>query len=163
IREQERQLKAITDDQDRLRKNLKEMPPTAAAYKRYLQKFDQQETQIETYQADIKKLQATEHEQQKALDDCLASFSAEHAQRPSAQECNATRARHRRKCRAFFIAFHPSHALAYGRSSLLPEMLSCPSTLTWSVSASSSSDPASRTSRRRSSPPWKNSTSAAAS
>jgi hypothetical protein len=77
IREQERQLKTITDDQERLRKNLKEMPPTAAAYKRYLEKFDQQETAIEKYQADIKKLQTTEHEQRKALDDFLANFSAD--------------------------------------------------------------------------------------
>jgi septal ring factor EnvC (AmiA/AmiB activator) len=77
IGEQERQLKTITDDQDRLRKNLKEMPPTAAAYKRYLEKFDQQETAIEKYQADIKKLQTTQHEQRKALDDFLAAFSAD--------------------------------------------------------------------------------------
>jgi hypothetical protein len=77
IQELERQLKAITDDQVRLRANLKEMPATAAAYKRYLEKFDQQETQIEKYQADIKKLQAQEHLQQKALEDYLAHFSAE--------------------------------------------------------------------------------------
>jgi hypothetical protein len=77
IQEQERQLKAITDDQVRLRANLREMPATAAAYKRYLEKFDQQETQIEQYQQDIKKLQETEHAQQKALDDFLAAFSAD--------------------------------------------------------------------------------------
>jgi hypothetical protein len=76
IAEQQRQLNTITQDQIRLRANLKEMPSTAKAYKRYLEKFDQQETQIETYQADIKKLQSTEHAQQKALDDFLASFSA---------------------------------------------------------------------------------------
>src|SRR5262249_31624104 len=61
IAELERQLKVITDDQVRLRANLREMPPTAAAYKRYLEKFDQQETQIEKYQADVKKLQGVEH------------------------------------------------------------------------------------------------------
>jgi hypothetical protein len=53
------------------------MPSTAKAYKRYLDKFDQQETQIEKYQADIKKLQQTEHEQHKELEDFLADFSAE--------------------------------------------------------------------------------------
>ena len=53
------------------------MPPTAAAYKRYLDKFDQQETQIEKYQADIKKLQDVEHKQQKEFEDFLANFSAE--------------------------------------------------------------------------------------
>jgi hypothetical protein len=77
VQEQEKQLKVIVDDQDRLRKNLKEMPQTAAAYKRYLEKFDTQETQIEKYQAEIKKLQATEHEQKKALEDYLASFDVE--------------------------------------------------------------------------------------
>jgi hypothetical protein len=77
IQEQERQLKTITDDQARLRANLKEMPPTAAAYKRYLEKFDQQETDIEKLQADIKKLQGTEFSQKKEFDDFLANFNAE--------------------------------------------------------------------------------------
>src|SRR5262249_40705726 len=77
IAEQQRQLNTIVQDQVRLRANLKEMPSTAKAYKRYLEKFDQQETQIEKYQADIKKLQATEHEHKKAFDDFLASFTAE--------------------------------------------------------------------------------------
>ena len=76
-RELQRQLKVITEDQARLRANLKEMPTTAQAYKRYLKKFDEQETQIEKYQADIKKLQADEHDQKKAFDDFLANFSAE--------------------------------------------------------------------------------------
>jgi hypothetical protein len=77
IAEQNQQLKIITDDQIRLRANLKEMPPTAAAYKRYLEKFDAQETQIEQYQADIKKLQGVEFKQRKELEDYLANFSAE--------------------------------------------------------------------------------------
>ena len=76
IAEQELQLKTITEDQVRLRANLKEMPPTAAAYKRYLDKFDAQETQIEKYQADIKKLQDTAHQQQKDFEDFLNTFSA---------------------------------------------------------------------------------------
>ena len=61
----------------RLRANLKELPSTAAAYKRYLEKFDAQETQIEQYQADIKKLQGVEFKQQKELEGYLANFSAE--------------------------------------------------------------------------------------
>jgi hypothetical protein len=77
IAELQLQLKTITEDQARLRANLKEMPPTAAAYKRYLDKFDQQETQIEKYQADVKKYQETEHQQKKEFDDFLANFSAE--------------------------------------------------------------------------------------
>jgi septal ring factor EnvC (AmiA/AmiB activator) len=77
VADQQQQLKTITDDQTRLRANLKEMPPTAAAYKRYLDKFDQQETQIDKYQADIKKMQETEHQQQKEFEDFLNNFSAE--------------------------------------------------------------------------------------
>ncbi len=74
--ELQRQLKTITEDQGRLRANLKEMPPTAAAYKRYLEKFDQQETQIEKYQADIKKTQETAQQQQKDFESFLNTFSA---------------------------------------------------------------------------------------
>jgi predicted RNase H-like nuclease (RuvC/YqgF family) len=77
IQEQEKQLKVITDDQTRLRANLKEMPVTAAAYKRYLEKFDTQETQIEQYQADIKMLHGVEFKQTKELEDYLSNFSAE--------------------------------------------------------------------------------------
>jgi hypothetical protein len=77
IQELQRQLKTITDDQNRLRENLKTMPATAAAYKRYLEKFDQQETEIEKYQADIKKLQGVEFAQQKEFEQFLANFSAE--------------------------------------------------------------------------------------
>jgi hypothetical protein len=77
IAEQQQQLTTITNDQTRLRANLREMPPTAAAYKRYLDKFDQQETQIEKYQTDIKTMQGTEHQQQKEFEDFLNNFSAE--------------------------------------------------------------------------------------
>src|SRR5262249_51753169 len=77
IQDKQRELKDITDDQTRLRANLKEMPPTAAAYKRYLDKFDAQETQIEKLQADIKQMQDTEARQRKEFEDFLANFSAE--------------------------------------------------------------------------------------
>src|SRR3954447_2362138 len=77
IQELERQLRTITEDQARLRANLREMPRTAAAYKRYLDKFDKQETEIERLQADIKKLQGTEHGQRKEFEDFLGNLSAE--------------------------------------------------------------------------------------
>src|SRR5262249_33510292 len=63
VGELQRQMKVITDDRDRLRANRKEMPATAA-YQRYREKFDQQESQIEKLQADAKQLQATGHRQQ---------------------------------------------------------------------------------------------------
>jgi hypothetical protein len=77
IGEQERQLKIIVEDQTRLRANLKEMPATAAAYKRYLEKFDTQETQIEAFQKEIKRLQGIEHSQKKEFDDYLANLNVE--------------------------------------------------------------------------------------
>jgi hypothetical protein len=77
IQEQERQLKIIVDDQGRLRANLREMPTTAAAYKRYLEKFDTQETQIEQYQSTIKSLQTSEHAKRKAFEDFINTLNVE--------------------------------------------------------------------------------------
>jgi hypothetical protein len=77
IAELQRQLSTITEDQKRIRANLRETPSSSAAHKRYLEKLDQQETQIEQYQADVKKLQTQEHAQKKAFDDFVAGFSAE--------------------------------------------------------------------------------------
>jgi hypothetical protein len=77
IAQAERQLKAILDDQARLRANLERVPPTSEAYKRYLKKFDDQEIEIEKLQDTIKKLQATEFEQRKAYEDYLANLSVE--------------------------------------------------------------------------------------
>jgi hypothetical protein len=77
IQEQEKQLKIIVDDQARLRANLREMPTTAAAYKRYLEKFDKQETEIEQYQATIKNLQTTEHAKKKAFEDFINNLNVE--------------------------------------------------------------------------------------
>ncbi len=77
IAELERQLKVLTDDQVRLRANLKEVPSDSEIGKRYLKKLNDQETVIETYQADVKKLQTTEHEQRKVFENYLASFTAE--------------------------------------------------------------------------------------
>jgi septal ring factor EnvC (AmiA/AmiB activator) len=77
IGELQRQLNTIVNDQPRLRANMKELPQNSEAFKRIVKKFNDQETQIETYQADIKKLQGVEHQQRKAYDDYLAGFSAE--------------------------------------------------------------------------------------
>jgi hypothetical protein len=76
IVELEKQLKVIVDDQVRLRANSNAIPTSSEAYKRYLKKFDDQETQIEDYQAKIKKLQGVEFSQKKEFEDFLANFSA---------------------------------------------------------------------------------------
>jgi hypothetical protein len=73
----DKQLKAITDDQVRLRANLDKMPPTSAAYKRYLDKFDQQETEIEKIQKSIEEKQEAQKTQQAAYEDYLAGLSVE--------------------------------------------------------------------------------------
>jgi hypothetical protein len=77
IAELQRQLDTIRQDQPRLRMNLKELPQTSEAFQRIVKKFNEQETQIEKYLADIKKLQGVEHGQRKALEDFLAAFNAE--------------------------------------------------------------------------------------
>jgi hypothetical protein len=77
LQQQERLLKVIVDDQARLRANLREMPQTADAYKRYLKKFDEQETEVEAYQKKIKALQETELTQRKAFEDFLAKLDVE--------------------------------------------------------------------------------------
>jgi hypothetical protein len=70
-------LAQIEQDQGRLRANLKEMPPTAAAYKRYLEKFDAQETQIEKLQAQRQQLQDKEHQQRQAYEGFLMALNVE--------------------------------------------------------------------------------------
>ncbi len=77
LQQQERQLGIITNDQDRLRKNIKEMPPEAVAYKRYLKKFDDQETEIERLQKLIKELQDSEHAERKSYEAFLSNLSVE--------------------------------------------------------------------------------------
>ncbi len=77
IAELDRQLKAITDDQTRLRANLQNVPPTAAAYKRYLEKFDTQETEIEKLQAQTKDLRKSEEQQRKDYEGYLLSLNVE--------------------------------------------------------------------------------------
>jgi septal ring factor EnvC (AmiA/AmiB activator) len=71
------QLKEITDDQSRIRANFEKMPPTSTAYKRYLEKFDNQETEIEKLQADIKAKQASTKAETRAYEDYVAGLNVE--------------------------------------------------------------------------------------
>jgi hypothetical protein len=77
LEQAERSLKQIELDQGRLRANLKEMPPTAAAYKRYLEKFDQQETEIEKLQAKRQQLQDQEYQRRQAYEGYLMALDVE--------------------------------------------------------------------------------------
>jgi hypothetical protein len=71
------QLKEITDDQSRIRANFEKLPPTSAAYKRYLEKFDHQETEIEKLQADIKAKQSAAKAQTKEYEDYVTALNVE--------------------------------------------------------------------------------------
>src|SRR5262249_20984488 len=77
LAELSRQLKAITEDQGRLRANIDKLPHTSAAYKRYLEKFDTQETQIEKLQGQIEEKQEAVKRQQKEYEDYLAALTVE--------------------------------------------------------------------------------------
>jgi hypothetical protein len=75
--ELQRQLQAVTEDQTRLRANLREVPQTSPPHRRYLEKLNRQEGEAEKYRAEVQKLQEQEHARREALDDFLAAFSAE--------------------------------------------------------------------------------------
>ncbi len=77
IGELERQLKILTEDQARLRSNLREVPSDSEIGKRYLTKLNTQESVIEKYHADVKKLQATEIEQRMEFEQYLSNLTVE--------------------------------------------------------------------------------------
>jgi hypothetical protein len=71
------QLADIERDQQRIRANLKETPPDAAAYKKYLTKLDTQETEVDRLRDQIKKLQADELVQRTSYETFLANLDIE--------------------------------------------------------------------------------------
>jgi hypothetical protein len=77
IGREEQALKVIEDDQARMRNNMARVPQTAEAYKRYLKKFDDQETEIENRRNRITKFQETLDEQTRAYTDFVAALNVE--------------------------------------------------------------------------------------
>jgi hypothetical protein len=77
IAEQEAALKEIADDQERIRKNIEKAPKESETFKRYLKKFDDQETEIEKRQARLKELKADLSKHEKALKDYVESAKVE--------------------------------------------------------------------------------------
>jgi hypothetical protein len=77
IGREEQALKVIEEDQARMRNNMARVPQTAEAYKRYLKKFDDQETEIESRRSRISKLQETFDEETRAYTDFVGSLNAE--------------------------------------------------------------------------------------
>jgi hypothetical protein len=75
IAREERLLKTIEADQARMRANMAQVPQTSEAYKRYVKKFDDQETQIEALRDKIAKLNDNRDGNQRELDNYLASLN----------------------------------------------------------------------------------------
>ena len=70
-------LQRLNQDQDRIRKNLRETPAEAEVYKTYLKKLDAQEKEIDALTARQKKLMGEEFEARKKFDQYLANLSDE--------------------------------------------------------------------------------------
>ncbi len=77
IADEQELLKEIADDQDRIRKNIERTPKESEAFKRYLKKFDDQETEIEKRRARLKELKAELAKHEKALKDFAGTVKAE--------------------------------------------------------------------------------------
>jgi hypothetical protein len=69
------QLKAIHTDQERLRANLGKVPQGSATQKRYVEKLDHQETQIEKFQAQLAEKQAAEAKERREEEAYLKGLS----------------------------------------------------------------------------------------
>ena len=73
-------LRTLTEDQARLRANLeqfKNIPEMANTLKRYREKFEKQDAEIEELNARIKALQEREFKERKAFDDYLVSLNVD--------------------------------------------------------------------------------------
>jgi DNA repair ATPase RecN len=77
ISDENSRLKALIEDQARLRANIRELPQSSAAYKRYLDKFDAQEPEVEKLQAHIKELGRTYQQRRKDFDEYVADLNVE--------------------------------------------------------------------------------------
>jgi len=70
-------IQRITQDQNRLRQNLREVPQASEAYKRYLKKFDDQEKEMDTLTDSQKSLQNTEFQARVQYETFLANLTTD--------------------------------------------------------------------------------------
>jgi hypothetical protein len=77
IHVEEQALQVIEKDQARMRANMERVPQTSEAYKRYLKKFDDQETEIEKRRERITKLQETAERERKAYETFILTLNVE--------------------------------------------------------------------------------------
>jgi flagellin-like hook-associated protein FlgL len=77
INESAAQVKEITDEQSRIRENMKSVDRTSQYYTRLMAKLDQQESQIEKLQTNLGTLRETLDGQRKTLEDYLKNLTVE--------------------------------------------------------------------------------------
>ena len=77
LKELEKQLKAISDDQARLRENLKIIPQTSDFYKGFLEKFVSQEAEIDRLQKEIRQVGAELQRLSKEFDTFVSTLNAD--------------------------------------------------------------------------------------
>jgi len=71
------QINDITQEQTRIRENMKVLAQNSELYTRYLKKFDEQETQIEGLREQLRKLRAEEEMQRKQIEDYVSALQLE--------------------------------------------------------------------------------------
>jgi hypothetical protein len=77
LAEAEKQLKALSDDQSRLRENLRIIPQTSDPYKRFLDKFVTQESEIDGLQREVRQSTATLQAQEREYAMFLSNLNVE--------------------------------------------------------------------------------------
>ena len=75
--ELEGQLKALTTDQARMRDNLQIIPQSSDPYKKFLEKFVAQETEVESLQKQVRTAQSSVQQLQRDYDQFIANLNAE--------------------------------------------------------------------------------------
>jgi uncharacterized protein HemX len=75
--ELEAQLKALTVDQARMRENLQIIPQSSDPYKKFLEKFVAQETEVESLQKQLRAVQTSVQQMQRDYDQFIANLNAE--------------------------------------------------------------------------------------
>ena len=73
--EREQNINEITQEQNRIRENMKAVAPSTDYYKRLLKELDTQETQIQKLKGEVKDLRQKQDQQRKDLETYLANLS----------------------------------------------------------------------------------------
>ncbi|MEP0842691.1 MAG: hypothetical protein HRF43_08260 [Phycisphaerae bacterium] len=73
--QREKEVKEATDEQARVRENLKTLQQNSDPYQRQLKKFDDLETQIEQLRAEVATLRRSEEQKRQALSDYLSNLT----------------------------------------------------------------------------------------